>query len=164
MDLVIAVDDPRADDVEALLERHLGFARAGTPPEDAHALDVEGLLDPAVTVFSARSDGALVGIGALKHLDGSHAELKSMHTRETARAQGVGGAMLDHLLPAAADQGYELVSLETGTADAFAPALALYTTAGFVPCEPFGDHHASPHSTHMTITLDRSARSPDDQQ
>jgi putative acetyltransferase len=49
---MIAVDDPRADDVRALLARHLEFARAHTPPEDVHALDVDGLVDPAVTFFS----------------------------------------------------------------------------------------------------------------
>ena len=51
---MIAIDDPRDPDIVALLERHLGFARETTPPEDVHALDLDGLLDPAVTFFSAR--------------------------------------------------------------------------------------------------------------
>jgi len=80
MDVVIAVDDPRRDDVRALLEAHLAFSRAVTPPGHVHALEIDGLLDPAVTFFSARRDGVLVGIGALKRLDDSHAEVKSMHT------------------------------------------------------------------------------------
>ena len=54
MDLVIAVDDPGADDVRALLERHLAFAREVTPPGHVHALDADGLMDPAITLFSAR--------------------------------------------------------------------------------------------------------------
>src|SRR5438094_8716747 len=32
MDVVIAVDDPRRDDVQALLQAHLAFSRAVTPP------------------------------------------------------------------------------------------------------------------------------------
>src|SRR6266446_2354240 len=74
MEVVIAVDDPRVDDVRALLEAHLAFSRAVTPPGHVHALEIDGLLDPAVTFFSARRDGVLVGIGALKRLDDSHAE------------------------------------------------------------------------------------------
>ena len=151
---VIAVDDPRAEDVRALLEAHLAFAREVTPPEDVHALDIEGLLDPSVTFFSARLDGELVGIGALKQLDDSHAELKSMHTVEAARCRGVGRAMVDHLLSVAAERRCRRVSLETGTMDVFAPARGLYTKAGFAPCEPFGDYRASRNSAYMTITLD----------
>ena len=48
----ISIDDPRAEDVRELLELHLEFSESDTPPEDVHALDVYGLLDPAVTLFS----------------------------------------------------------------------------------------------------------------
>src|SRR5882724_1720688 len=154
MEVVIAVDDPRVDDVRALLEAHLAFSRAVTPPGHVHALGIEGLLDPAVTFFSARRDGVLVGIGALKRLDDSHAEVKSMHTSESARGQGVGRAMVDHLLAVAAEQSYERVSLETGTMDAFAPARSLYTKVGFVPCTPFGEYTANPYSICMTMIID----------
>src|SRR5437773_3132838 len=97
MALVVAVDDPRRDDVRALLERHLAFNRDVTPPEGVFALDVDGLLGPTVTFYSARLDGELLGVGALRQLDGSHGELKSMHTVEAARGQGVGTALVDHL-------------------------------------------------------------------
>jgi putative acetyltransferase len=49
----ISIDDPRAEDVRALLERHLAFAKANTPPDDVHALEADGLLDPAITAPSA---------------------------------------------------------------------------------------------------------------
>ncbi|TMB74999.1 MAG: GNAT family N-acetyltransferase [Chloroflexi bacterium] len=162
MEVVIAVDDPRVDDVRALLEAHLAFSRAVTPPGHVHALEIDGLLDPAVTFFSARRDGALVGIGALKRLDDSHAEVKSMHTIEAARGQGVGRAMVDHLLMVAAARNYQRVSLETGTMDAFAPARSLYTKVGFRPCEPFGEYTANPYSTCMTMTIDAAARRPNE--
>jgi putative acetyltransferase len=152
-ELVIAPDDPRVADVVALLQRHLAFANAHSPPEDVHALDLDGLLDPAVTFFSARRDGALLAIGALKRLDDTHVELKSMHTAESARGQGVARAMLDHLLRAARRGGYERASLETGSMDAFEPARALYASVGFATCSPFGDYSPSPNSTFMTLVL-----------
>lgn len=150
----ITRDDPRAGDVRELLERHLAFAHANTPPEDVHALDIDGLLDPAVTFFSLRRDGELLGVGALKQLDRHHAELKSMHTAQAARGQGVGRAMLGHLIGVARERGCRRVSLETGSMDAFAPARSLYASAGFRPCGPFGDYSPSRSSTFMTLSLD----------
>jgi putative acetyltransferase len=149
----ITRDDPRAEDVRELLERHLAFAHANTPPEDVHALDIDGLLDPAVTFFSFRRDGELLGVGALKQLDRRHAELKSMHTARAARGQGIGRAMLGHLIGVARERGCRRVSLETGSMDAFAPARALYASAGFRPCGPFGDYSPSRSSTFMTLSL-----------
>jgi putative acetyltransferase len=149
----IAPDDPRADDVRALLRRHLEFARGNSPPEDAHALDVNGLVEPGVTFFSFRRDGVLLGVGALKEIDRDHAEVKSMHTIEAARGRGIGRAMVDHLVAVARERGFSRVSLETGAAAVFAPARALYASAGFEPCEPFGDYGPSPNSCYMTLGL-----------
>lgn len=140
----------------ALLETHLSFARAASPPEDVHALDVNGLLSPDVTFFSLRDDGTLLGVGALREIDPTHGEIKSMHTAEIARGNGVGGAMLEHLLATARSRGYERVSLETGTMDEFAAARSLYTRAGFEVCPPFADYFVSPHSVCMTLELGTS--------
>src|SRR5947208_587992 len=110
----ISLDDPRAPDVRALLERHLTFANEHSPPEDVHALDVDGLLDPDISFFSYRVDRELRGVGAIKQLDSEHAELKSMHTAQAARGQGIGNAMVGHLLAVARDRGVRRVSIETG--------------------------------------------------
>ena len=154
----ISADDPRAADVRALLAVHLTFARAQTPPEDAHAMDVDGLLDPAVMFFSYRAGRALLAVGALKQLDPHHAEIKSMHTVQAARGLGIGREMLEHLIAVARERGYERVSLETGSMAAFAPARSLYARAGFAVCEPFGEYRKSPNSTYMTLALARRAR------
>ena len=153
MTAAIALDDPRAADIRELLGRHLTFARSVTPPEDAHALDLDGLLDPAILFFSYRDDGELLAVGALRHLDEEHAEVKSMHTVEAVRGRGIGRAMLDHLLGVARERGYRRVSLETGAMAEFAPARALYVNAGFVPTEPFGDYRASRNSVYLTLAL-----------
>lgn len=149
----ISVDDPASIDIRALLDTHLAFARATSPPEDVHALDTDGLAAPDVTFFSMRDNGTLLGIGALRELDGSHGEIKSMHTAAPARGQGVGRAMLDHLLETARSRGYSRVSLETGTMEEFAAARALYLRAGFVECPPFADYFLSRNSVCMTLEL-----------
>src|SRR5579871_1035202 len=138
--MAISTEDPRADEVRLLLQRHLAFAHAQVPAKDRHALDVDGLADPGVEFFGLRVDGELLAVGALKRLDEDHAEVKSMHTAEHARRGGLGRAMLAHLLSVARERGYSRVSLETGAVAAFAPARSLYASAGFAAREPFADY------------------------
>ena len=150
----IGIDDPRLPDVRQLLDRHLAFALASSPREHVHALDIDGLLQPYITFYTARdAGGELLGIGALKELDAEHGEVKSMHTVEQARRGGVGGAMLRCIIDVARHRGYGRLSLETGTGAVFAPAQSLYRRAGFTVCEPFGEYTRNPHSVCMTLAL-----------
>ena len=153
MDLVIAPDDPGAADVQGLLARHLAFAQQHSPPDQVYVLDDNGLRDPLVLFFSVRRNGSLLGVGALKRLDDRHGELKSMHVDESARGQGVGRALVIHLLDVAAACGMNRVSIETGRIDAFAPAHALYSSVGFTPCEPFAEYADSDDSVFMSLAL-----------
>ena len=102
---------------------------------------------------SFRACGSLLGIGAIKRLGPHHAEIKSMHTAEVARGRGIGRAMLTYLLGVARTGGFRRVSLETGTTAAFAPARALYESAGFVPCGPFGSYKDTPFTRFFTREL-----------
>ena len=151
--VVIAEEDPRAEDVRALLVRHREWAGGHTPPEDVHALDLDAVVDPTVVFFTAREDGVLLGTGALK-LRGADAEIKSMHTVADARGRGVARAVLGRLLAEARARECTRVDLETGSMEAFAPARQLYASAGFTTTGPFGDYVASPYSTFMTLSLD----------
>jgi putative acetyltransferase len=149
----VMLDDPRADDVRALLEKHLEFCNLNSPPEDVHALDVEGLAGPGITFLSYRVNGELLAVGALKQLDARHAELKSMHTVSSERGRGIARKMVDRLIEIARDRGVQRVSIETGSMDAFAAARALYANAGFEECGPFGDYVPSVNSTFMTRSI-----------
>ncbi len=153
--LDIAPGDASADDVRALVQRHLDFAGAHTPAEFVFALEADALAnDPGVTLLCGRRDGGLLAIGAMRELDPEHGELKSMHTAAEARGQGVAKAMLAQFLALAHQRGYRRVSLETGRSEAFAPARALYASAGFDECGPFGDYPDDGQSCFMTMALD----------
>ena len=149
-ELVVAPDDPRRDDVRAVLEGHLAFSYATTAPEHVFALDLDGLTAPGMHFVSARRDGAVVGIGALKVHGERLGELKSMHTVAAARGQGVARAIVERLLDLACELGLQRVSLETGSQDAFAPARALYLSLGFEPCGPFAGYEDIPSSAFLT--------------
>ena len=140
-------------EVLALVELHLRAAFDNSPPGSVFALDVSGLRDPAVTVWTAWDGGALLGMGALKRLDAGHGELKSMRTAPAALRRGVGRTMLDHLIAEARARGYRRLSLETGSNEPFAPARAMYARAGFEECGPFADYSATCFSRYFTLAL-----------
>lgn len=149
----VNLDDPRRDDVSALLQAHLDDMHATSPPESVHALDLDGLTAPGITFVTARADGVLLGCGAIK-IVGDHGEIKSMRTADVARGRGVATAVLGWLLEEARRRRLTRVSLETGTQDYFDAAVRLYHRHGFVDCGPFGDYGLDPHSRFMTIALD----------
>ena len=153
MTTAISVDDPRKPELRALLERHLAFCLSETPPEHSFALDVNRLLDPAVTFVSYRDGGAVLGVAAIKELDAASGEVKSMHTAAAARGRGVGRALLSHLLEVARARGYQQVFLETGTTPGFAAARALYESAGFTPTGPFGGYPQTEDNTFYRCPL-----------
>ena len=92
MDIVI--EPPTRADVIALLNQHLENMRQISPPESVHALDLDGLCAPAVTFWTARRNGSLLGCGALKALGAEYGEIKSMRTADEYRGQGVARAIL----------------------------------------------------------------------
>ena len=148
------LDDPRRDDVTALLQEHLADMHSTSPPESVHALEGSALVAPGITFVTARDDGLLLGCGALKVLDPTHAEVKSMRTTYDARGRGVATAVLAWLLAEAGRRGVRRVSLETGTGEAFLAAHRLYERHGFVDCGPFADYRLDPFSRFMTLALD----------
>lgn len=149
----IVREDVSHPDVVALLDLHLREAHANSPPGSVFALDLSGLRDPAVTLWSAWEDDALLGLGALKRLDATHAEIKSMRTHPAQLRRGIGALMLDHLINAARAGGYRRLSLETGSNAPFAAARALYERAGFARCDPFGDYRDTTFSLYYTRTI-----------
>jgi putative acetyltransferase len=149
----IVRDDLTHPDVVALIEFHLRAAHENSPEGSVFALDVGGLRDPAVTVWSAWDGESLVGLGALNDLGDREGELKSMRTAPAHLRRGVARAMLDHLIAEARRRGYCRVSLETGNNAAFAAARSLYAAAGFVECGPFGGYSDTHFATYYTLAL-----------
>lgn len=155
-ELTIEPADPTTPDVERLLQSHLEYAREWSLPENVRVFDSSRLTDEGVWFFTARSEGRLLGIGALATFEEAHAEIKSMHTVEDARERGVGWAMLERLVAKAMEESFRRVSLETGTGEAFESARRLYVRGGFKTCPPFGDYRRCPDSICMTRRLPAS--------
>ena len=153
MQISIREDDLTGPEIAALIGKHLEHGAAHSPPESVHALDVAALRTPDVTFWTAWDGPDLLGCGALKQLDLRHGELKSMHTAARSRGRGVGARILTHIIDQARRRGYDRLSLETGSVEAFAPARALYARFGFDYCAPFNGYREDPYSVYMTLDL-----------
>ena len=149
----IVADDLSGPEIRALLEEHLRSMHALSPPESVHALDLDRLRRPGISFWTVWHDAVLVGCGALQELDRTHGEIKSMRTPAALRRRGAGRAILAHIVDVARRRSYERLSLETGAAEAFAPARRLYESIGFRRCGPFGDYALDPNSVFMTLRL-----------
>jgi len=149
----IEVDDLSRPEVRALLVEHLQNMHELSPPESVHALDIDGLKAPDVTFWTVWNGSELLGCGALKELGGNHGEIKSMRTPAARRKQGAGRLLLSHIIEVARTRGYERLSLETGSMDAFKPAQRLYERHGFSYCGPFGAYREDPNSAFMSLEL-----------
>lgn len=149
----IVEDDLSGEPVQALLEYHARGMEEHSPPGACHYFDLAALKAPDVTVWSIWDAEALAGVGALREIDATHGEIKSMRTDEAHLGKGVGQAMLDYIMETARHRGYGRLSLETGSADAFAAALHLYKSSGFTECAPFDTYEESDFSLYFTRGL-----------
>jgi putative acetyltransferase len=146
----ITIEQSLTEELAQVLQAHWLFCTSTTPIEHVYALDASRLFTPEITVFGARIQGELVGVGALRKLDEEHAELKSMHTLAKSRGLGIGKAMVAHIEQFAKNQGVKRISLETGATEPFKPARQLYKSLGYQTCEAFGEYVLSEDNTCMT--------------
>lgn len=151
--VAIREDDLTGPQIAALLQRHLDHMVAITPAGSVHALDLNALRVPEITFWSAWDGETLVGCIALKSLGDGHGEIKSAHTLAERRGQGIGRALVAHLMQAARQKGMTRLSLETGRTGHFLAAQELYRGFGFEECGPFGDYGPDPHSLFMTQSI-----------
>ena len=151
--LQIRPDDLGGPEIRALLEEHLASMHTLSPPGSVHALDLEGLRRLDITFWTAWAGSELLGCGALKELGPDHGEVKSMRTAMRHRRNGVGRAMLEHIISEARRRRYLRLSLETGSQPAFEPARRFYQGFGFHPCTPFDGYRDDPNSAFFTLAL-----------
>lgn len=149
----IVEDDLTGQPVVDLLAFHLEEMHRLSPPCKVHAMPVERLRQPDVTFYSAWDGDRLAAVGALREIDATRGELKSMRATPAYRGQGAGEAILLHLVAEARRRGYTWLGLETGRPDAYIPAQTLYRKHGFTDCADFGDYIGDEFSICMSRTL-----------
>ena len=149
----IAPESPLTPDLTPLMRRHTDAMHSQSPPGSIHMLDASKLAAPGIWFFVMRDGGEAIGMGAVKRIDDTHAEIKSMHVLAERRGQGLSRLMLDHLVAHVLSLGFTRLSLETGSQAGFVPAHNLYRSAGFEECGPFEGYGPDPNSGFMTRTI-----------
>ncbi len=79
--------------------------------------------------FVVTIDGKLIGMGALRKVDETTAEVKRMRVEPSLQGQGIGKMILDKLIERAKEFGYNKLVLDV--AEKQAGARHLYETRGF---------------------------------
>ena len=152
-DYRIIEDDLTGAAVVELLAYHLAEMHELSPPCKVHAMPVERLRERDVTFYSAWDGDRLAAVGALREIDATRGELKSMRATPDYRGKGAGEAILVHLIEQAKRRGYDWLGLETGRPAAYIPAQNLYRKYGFTDCEDFGDYIGDDFSMCMSRDL-----------
>ena len=138
--------DPCSAAAQPLIDALDDYQAALYPPESNHLDPADELLKAHVQFLGAFEADELVGIGAVKLLDG-YGELKRMYVSRAARGRGIGGQILRALEAIVEGAGLNRVRLETGI---YQPeAIALYRHSGYTEIEPFGDYRPDPLSLFM---------------
>jgi len=153
-EIQICEDDLTEEKVKDLLALHLSGMQSNSPAESVFALDISGLKHPDVTVWTVRVGKEVAAIGALKQLDGTNGELKSMRTHPDFVRMGFAKRLLDHIVLIAKRRGYRRLSLETGSGAEFEAALQLYRNNGFVAGPAFGEYAKSEFNQFFHLALD----------
>ena len=152
-DLRIVADDLSGEQTARLIDFHLADMHRWSPPESVHAMPRDRLVRPDISFFTAWQGDEIAGCGALKQLEPDQGEVKSMRVAPPFLRQGVGEAILLHLMAEARARGYARLSLETGRPDEFAAARTLYSKHGFSACPPFGTYTDDGFSLCMSRAL-----------
>ena len=119
-----------------------------------HILDVQALLDPAITFLAAWQAEQPLGCGAIRRMSdahGTYGEIKRMFVDPAARGQRVGERILLALEESVRSEGITRLYLETGIRQP--EAQRLYQRCGWQLCGPFGDYEEHPASVFMEKRL-----------
>ncbi len=143
-------DDPK---VNKLLVKHFIELRSVSPEGSAHVLDIEGLKDPSIKFWSLWKDDKLMGCGALKFLNESHGEFKSIRVDDRFRNKGYGIIVINYLIEEAKKLNIQKLSLETGSGNFFTPARKLFIKCGFKVCKPFAHYKDDENSCYMSMLI-----------
>lgn len=151
--MIVRPGDLSDPEVIALLQEHLAGMYANSPTGSVYALEPDRLQTPDVSLYAVWEGDDLMAIGALKDIDATTAEIKSMRTAAAHLRRGAAAFLLEHLMTLALARGYHRLSLETGSGPAFEPALALYRRYGFENGQAFGGYEASAFNQFMHLQL-----------
>jgi GNAT superfamily N-acetyltransferase len=145
---IVPLDHPRARALEDQLKIEMGIRYGGSGPGP---VPVEHFVPPEGAFVIALIGENTVACGGFRFLRPDIAEIKRMYVDPAARGRGIGRSLLRFLEEQAAAASYTQLWLETGTEQP--EAIALYTSAGYRPMDPYGEFRYDSRSRCFCRTL-----------
>ena len=125
-------------------------------PREAVTQDLASIakfLPPLGRLLLAFRGGQAVGIACHRRIGPQTAEIKRMYVEPAVRGIGAGRAILEHLLMAAAAEGYTCVRLDSP--DFMAAAHAPYRGCGFVDIPPYPESEIPDEFKRYLVFMER---------
>ena len=135
--MLVGPCDPESAHARSLMEELSAALAAITGDSGAASFALTDMkVARSLFVVARGGDGAPLGCGALRPLDGDTGEIKRMYARPGTH--GVGTAVLAHLEQAAAGFGYREIWLETRRVNT--RAVAFYVGQGYAEIDNYGKY------------------------
>jgi GNAT superfamily N-acetyltransferase len=164
---LVAVDDAATREAaRALIAEYLRWIASVAAASYGLSFDVDAMVasdiedrakfyPPSGRFYVIRREDANVGVGCLKRITPSIAEIQRMYVQPHVRGVGAGRLLLQQLLSDARAIGYEVVRLESLK---FLPAAhALYKSVGFAEITPYADNSMTKYQPRDTIDRYRAS-------
>lgn len=145
--VVIERVDPTSEAARWALDQYFAELdarfRNGFDRHAGGADDIAPMRPPHGAFLVMRSDGDVVGCGAVQQIDDDTDEIKRMWIHRDCRGLGLGGRMLATLESAARRHGRQRVVLDTN--ESLTDAIAMYERAGYRPIERYNPNPYAHH-------------------
>ncbi len=111
---------------------------------------------PDGRLLLALDDDVAIGTAAMRRIGPETAEIKRMWVDPSRRRTGIGRTMLDRLVEAASDAGYNRIVLDSP--DFMTPAHALYRARAFEDTSPYAETEIPPEYHSYWVFMERRLR------
>src|SRR3954467_12116710 len=164
---LVAVDDAATREAAWLLiDEYLRWIAKGAAASYGLSFDIDAMVTsdvedrakfypPSGRFYLIRREDSHVGVGCLKRLTPSIAEIQRMYVQPHVRRAGAGRLLLQQLLSDARAIGYEAVRLES--LKFLSAAHALYKSVGFAEITPYAENSMTKYQPRDTIDSYRSS-------
>jgi GNAT superfamily N-acetyltransferase len=164
---LVAVDDPATREAARhLIAEYLRWIASSAAASYGLSFDIDAMVTsdiedrakfypPDGRFYLIRREDANVGVGCLKRITPSVAEIQRMYVQPHVRGVGAGRLLLRQLLSDARTIGYDVVRLES--LKFLSAAHALYKSVGFAEIAPYADNSMTEYQPRDTMDRYRSS-------
>lgn len=164
---LVPVDDvPTREAARSLITEYLRWIAGSAVANYGLAFDVDAMVKsdlddrlkfypPHGRFYVLRHAGAFVGVGCLKRLTPTIAEVQRMYVQPHVRGVGAGRRLVEQLVADARAIGYDTVRLES--LKILSAAHALYRSVGFVEITPYAENSMKDYQSAETMETYRSS-------